>query len=76
VAVPLVVADLLQVVVGPLQRGVVDEDVDAPKCANGLVDDARAVRRIRQIALDERRLAVLLFDPAGCLGCVVVLFEI
>ena len=55
-----------------LERGVIDENVEAAELLNGSVDEFTAMRRIRYIAWNQDRPPPRLLDPArGLLGVIM-----
>src|SRR5205814_5564712 len=61
-AVPLLVADVFDVVLARLVRGVADEDVELPELGDGALDAVAADVRRRQVAFDREAAAAFLFD--------------
>jgi len=61
---------------GHLVRGIVDEDVDAAKTLDGLVDEGLALGLLRDVPGQQQALAPGLFDPACGFLRVFVFIEV
>ena len=53
--IPLVIGDIVDARVACLERGVIDENVEAAELLDGSVDEFTAMRRIRYIAWNQDR---------------------
>jgi hypothetical protein len=72
-AVPLLCGDVLDVLVGALEGGVVDEDVELAELGDAALDDESAVLLVPDVAGGEHDAAAGLLDPARGLAGVVLL---
>src|SRR3954469_11237386 len=75
-AVPLLRADLLDALVGPLHGGVIHQDVESAEVAQRLLDYVLAVLLLGDVPRGATRLPPSLFDPACGLLLVLVLVQI
>jgi hypothetical protein len=73
---PFLVADVADILECSLMGRVVDQDIDAPKCLDSLLDDGAAMFRTAQIPRDQNGLAALLFDERLDLARILMLVEI
>ena len=71
--VPFLRGDVLELVVGALERGVVDQDVEPAELGDGALDDAPAVSLVGDVAGNQHDAAAGLLDPARGLARVVLL---
>jgi hypothetical protein len=74
--IPLCVSDLLHALVGHLEGGVVDENVEPPKSLQGSVHQLAAVGRIGDVAGNRYGASSRLLDPVRGFSCLLILAEI
>jgi hypothetical protein len=74
--IPFLVADLSQILMGTLKRGVADQDVDPAELLHGAVNDRPTVRGVGDVAGDQYRGPSGVLDPFPGVFSVFVLVEV